>query len=193
MRWDKRYDGSKQSITDRSHCHHSQHPNVHTEQEQTWIRNYHRRNSNISICKLYGKLREEKVYSRHPGSLCRVFVRSGYRKAIESAKKEFKNNGHYDTPIKLGLKWQMNVKHIPKICYAGADDKKFFQYIMLEVASGKRFIYAYRENSSHSTLDFVKRAIVFFKYSPETIQTDKGGEFTFTKNNSNPVFRPALQ
>ena len=35
-----------------------------------------RRNPDISICELYGKLREQKAYTRHPGSLYRVFVRS---------------------------------------------------------------------------------------------------------------------
>lgn len=49
---------------------------------------------------------------------------------------------------------------------------------MLEEASRKRFIYAYEENSSYSTIDFVKRAIIFFGYAPKTIQADNGAEFT---------------
>ena len=49
---------------------------------------------------------------------------------------------------------------------------------MLEEASRERFIYAYRENSSYSTVDFVKRAITYFGYAPNTLQTDNGGEFT---------------
>ena len=53
---------------------------------------------------------------------------------------------------------------------------------MIDEASRKRFIYAYEENSSYSTIDFVKRAIIFFGYAPQIIQTDNGGEFThFTK------------
>lgn len=52
---------------------------------------------------------------------------------------------------------------------------------MIEEASRKRFICAYKEASSYSTVDFVKRAIVFFGYAPEVIQTDNGGEFTHTK------------
>ena len=55
---------------------------------------------------------------------------------------------------------------------------------MIDEASRKRFIYAYEENSSYSTIDFVKRAIIFFGYAPKTIQTDNGAEFThFTKTN----------
>ena len=95
MRWNRLYDGTRESLAPRSHCPHSQHPNAHTEEELTWIRNYHRRNPNISICELYGKLRQEKAYSRHPGSLYRVFVRLGCRKKVESTKKKSKHLGHY--------------------------------------------------------------------------------------------------
>jgi len=180
MRWNKRYDGTKESLYAKSHRPHSPHPNAHTEEELKWIRDYHRRNPNISVSELYGKLREEKAYKRHPGSLYRVFVRLGYRKKVESTKKKSKHQGKYDTPKELGIKWQMDVKYVPTACYVGVDGGKFYQYTMLEEASRKRFIYAYKEQSSYSTVDFFKRAIVFFGYAPNTIQTDNGGEFTHT-------------
>ena len=87
MRWNKQYDGTRESLTPKSHRPLTPHPNAHTEEELKWIRDYHRRNPNISICELYGKLREDKAYSRHPGSLYRVFVRLGYRKKVESDEK----------------------------------------------------------------------------------------------------------
>lgn len=181
MRWNKLYDGTKESLIPKSHRPHSQHPNAHTEQELGWIRNYHRRNPNISICELYGKLRQEKAYSRHPGSLYRVFVRLGYRKKVESTKKKSKHLGHYDTPTELGKKWQMDVKYVPSVCYIGTDGERFYQYTMMEEASRERFIYAYKENSSYSTVDFVQRAIIYFGYAPDIIQTDNGGEFNHTQ------------
>lgn len=181
MRWNKAYDGTKESLTPKSHRPHSEHPNAHTEQELKWIKDYHRRNPDISICELFGKLREDKAYSRHPGSLYRVFVRLGFRKKVESTKKKSKHNGHYDTPTELGVKWQLDVKYVPAACYAGKDDEKFYQYTILEEASRKRFIYPYKEQSGFSTIDFVKRAITYFGYAPTTIQTDNGGEFTNTK------------
>lgn len=75
----------------------------------------------------------------------------------------------------------MDVKYVPTACYVGTDGEKFYQYTMIEEASRKRFIYAYKEHSSYSTVDFFKRAIVFFGYAPETVQTDNGGEFCHTK------------
>ena len=63
----------------------------------------------------------------------------------------------------------------------GTDGEKFYQYTMIEEASRERFIYPYRENSSYSTVDFVQRAIIYFGYAPDIIQTDNGSEFTHTQ------------
>lgn len=49
-----------------------------------------------------------------------------------------------------------DVKFVPKVCYGGKDSQKFYQYTIIEEASRKRFIYAYEENSSYSTIDSVK-------------------------------------
>ncbi len=180
MRWNAQYDGTKESLIPKSHKPHSPHPNAHTEIELKWIKDYHRRNPNISINELYGKLREEKAYSRHPGSLYRVFVRLGFRKRAESTKKKSKHLGEYHTPTRLGEKWQLDVKYVPSACYTNSlgDKQKFYQYTVIEEASRKRFIYAYMEQSSYSTIDFIRRAIIFFGYAPRIIQTDNGCEFT---------------
>lgn len=180
MRWNKKFDGTKESLVDKSHRPKSPHPNAHTEQEIKWIRDLHRRNPHISVCELYGKLRTEKGYSRHPGSLYRVFVRLGYSSKTPSTKKMSKPKP-YDTPIELGVKWQMDVKYVPTICYTGNIPQKFYQYTVLDEASRERFIYPYMEQSSYSTIDFVKRCIDHFGYIPQIIQTDNGSEFTHAK------------
>lgn len=180
MRWNKLYDGTRESLMPKSHKPHTVHPSAHTPEELKWIMNLHRRNPNISVCEMYSKLLEKHAYSRHPGSLYRVFVKLGYRKKVESAKKKSKHNGHYDTPTELGIKWQMDVKYVPSACYVGADGEKFYQYTMIDEASRERFIYPYKEQSSYSTVDFVKRAITYFGYAPQIIQTDNGPEFTHT-------------
>ena len=53
-RWNKKFDGTKQSLENKSHRPLTPHPNAHTEQEIKWIKDYHRRNPNISICELSG-------------------------------------------------------------------------------------------------------------------------------------------
>ena len=124
MRWNKLYDGTRESLIGKSHRPHSPHPNSHTEEELKWIKDYHRRTPSMSICEMYRKLRAEKAYKRHPGSLYRVFVRLGFRERAVSAKIISKHLGKYETPEKPGKKWQMDVKYVPKACYVGQDEKK---------------------------------------------------------------------
>lgn len=178
MRWNKRFDGTKESIEDKSHRPHKKHPNAHTDEEIQWIKNYHRRNPHISVCELYGKLRTDKGYSRHPGSLYRICRKLGYYSKAPSTKKVRKHDGKYDTPNELGVKWQLDVKYVPTACYVGKYPDRFYQYTMIDEASRERFIYPYKEQSSHSTRDFLKRAINYFGYIPQIIQTDNGAEFT---------------
>ena len=189
MRWNKIYDGTRESLMPKSHKPHTPHPNAHTEQEIKWIKDYHRRNPDITVCELYGKLLEDKAYTRHPGSLYRVFVQLGFRKKAESTKKKSRHLGKYDTPTQIGEKWQLDVKYVPNACYAGKDEERFYQYTIIDEASRERFIFPYKEQSGYSTVDFVKRAITYFGYAPKVIQTDNGGEFTnFKKTKRIHIF-----
>lgn len=176
MRWNKKFDGTKESLKDKSHRPKSKHPNAHTEEEIMWIKNYIRRNPNISTNELYGKLRKDKGYNRNPNSLFRVLRKLGYYKNKNKSQKKYTPKP-YDTPKKLGVKWQLDVKYVPTKCYVGEMPDKFYQYTVIDEASRERFIYPYKEQSSYSTVDFIKRAIKYFKYTPQIIQTDNGQEF----------------
>ena len=180
MRWNKKFDGTKESLMDKSHRPHSKHPNAHSDEELKWIKDYHRRNPKISVCELYGKLRTNKGYSRHPGSLYRVYRRLGYTSYAPSTKNKRKPKPH-DTPLAPGIKWQMDMKYVPASCYTGSVPQKFYQYTVIDEATRQRFIYPYMEQSSYSTVDFLKRAIAYFGYQPKILQTDNGSGFTHTK------------
>ena len=188
MRWNKRFDGTRQSLADKSHRPHTAHPSAHTDEELKYIRNYTRRNPNISVNELYGKLKRNKNYTRHCASLYRVLIRQDLVKKKVKAKKTYKPQ-KYDTPSFIGIKWQIDVKAIPKKCYVGEYEVEFFQYTAIDEASRERFIYPYMEQSSYSSVDFIKRAIRYFKYKPFIIQTDNGTEFTHTRetNRIHPV------
>ena len=69
MRWNKRFDGSRESLADKSHRPHTPHPNAHSETELKWIRDLHRRNPHISLLEMYGTLKTNKGYKRHSLSL----------------------------------------------------------------------------------------------------------------------------
>ena len=75
----------------------------------------------------------------------------------------------------------MDVKYVPAACYSGSIPQKFYQYTVIDESSRERFIYPYMEQSNYSTVDFLKRAIDYFGYQPQILQTDNGGEFTHLK------------
>ena len=178
MRWNRRFDGTKDSLRDRSHKPKTPHPRAHTPQEQTWIRNLLRRNPTISLIELYAKLKFQRGYQRHPCSLFRFLRKQGFYKQKTVKPKPYVPKT-YDTPKKLGVKWQLDVKYVPSSCYVGTMPDKFYQYTLIDEASRERFLYAFREQSSYSTIEFVKMAIRYFGYSPQIIQTDNGAEFTY--------------
>jgi len=182
MRWNKKFNGTKESLIDKSHKPLTPHPNAHTEIELKWIKDLIRRNPNISMSELYGKLRTERGYSRTAPSLFRVLRKMNFYVSKEKHNKYIPKK--YDTPTDIGIKWQMDVKYIPIKCYSGTIPEKFYQYTIIDEASRERFIYPYKEQSSYSTIDFVKRAIVYFGYKPQIIQTDNGQEFTYTKRTN---------
>lgn len=90
----------------------------------------------------------------------------------------------YETPKEIGIKWQLDVKYVPKQCYVAKTSDKFHQYTVIDETSRERFIFPYREQSSYSTVDFIKRAVLYFGYSPKIIQTDNGAEFTHIKDTN---------
>ena len=180
MRWNQRYTGDRSSLIDRSHRPYSTHPNAHTEQELTWIRNLWRRNPHSSCLELYGKLLK-RGYTRNPNSLYRIMRRLGY-----IAQSKVKNTSKYtpkpyQTPKVLGKKWQIDVKYVPRQCLSKglAPYTRYYQYTCLDEASRERFIYFYDEQTPMATVNFIKRAIEHFGYKPEEIQTDNGMEFTW--------------
>lgn len=184
MRWNKKFDGTKESLKDKSHAPKTKNQNSHTEEEIRNIKNYLKRNSNISILELYFKLKEKKGYKRHISSLYRIIKKMNlrnYKDNRENYKKKYIPK-KYHTPEKIGEKWQLDVKYVPKNCYVGKIPDKFYQYTVIDEATRERYIFAFKEQSSHSTVKFIEMAIKYFGYKPKEIQTDNGFEFTYFRD-----------
>ena len=75
---------------------------------------FYRRNPHASVCEAYVTLRKNKGYSRHPGSLYRVYARLGFTKQHISPTNNYKPKP-YHTPENIGVKWQMDVKYVPTL------------------------------------------------------------------------------
>ncbi len=178
-RWKKAYDGTLKSLENRSSAPRTPHPNSHTAEEIKHIKDLIRRNPDIGLNELYGKLRLNYAYTRHPVSLYRFLRKHGFFKDCRKRKNYIPKK--YDTPVTIGEKWQLDVKYVPYDCRTKhvTFDMKYYQYTIIDECTRERFIYAYQEQCADSTCDFVRRAILYFGYTPKTIQTDNGQEFTF--------------
>ena len=183
MRWNKKYDGTKESLKDKSHKPLTPHPNSHTKEELSWIWNYIKRNPDITVGELWIKLKRNKGYNRHPGSLYRVLRRNGFKYTIYINHTSKYTPKHYDTPKYLGVKWQIDVKYVPKECLTDSvpKDIRYYQYTCIDEASRERFLYWYDVHSPENTVDFIKRCIEYYGYQPKEIQTDNGTEFTWNQ------------
>lgn len=180
-RWNKKYDGTPESLMDRSHRPLSKHPSAHTDTEIKWIKDLIRRNPHITLCELWYKLRINKSYSRHIGSLYRILRKLGfYNQIIISGTSKYVPK-HYETPKTLGEKWQIDVKYVPIQCMASTmpNDTRFYQYTCIDEASRERFLYWYDSHTPENTVDFLKRCIIYYEYTPLEVQTDNGIEFTW--------------
>ena len=174
-RWKALYNGTLESLENKSTRPHTPHPNTHTQEEVDTIAALFKKKPNITYNEAYGILRNKIAYSRSYGGFYNFIRRNNIRMYKEVEKYVAKP---YDTPEMIGVKWQMDVKFVPTQCYIGQmiyyDDNKYYQYTMIDEASRERFLYPYKEHNIQSTIDFVKRAIVYFGYAPAIIQTENG-------------------
>ena len=185
-RWNRKFDGTKESLIDKSHKPLSKHPNAHTDIEIKWIHNYLRRNPHITLCELWYKLKLNKGYSRHPASLYRFLKKIGFYNQINIKNTSKYQPKPYDTPSNIGVKWQIDVKFVPNECKCDnlPFDKKYYQYTCIDEASRERFIYHYDSHNPSDTVDFIQRCFLFYGYKPKEIQTDNGTEFTWKDRKS---------
>lgn len=179
-RWKAKYDGTLESLQNGSTVPHTPSPKAHTQTEIEHIKKIFEENPDISYAEAYGVLRSEFAYSRTYFGFWRFVSKNGIRQPKEIVQKYVEQP--YNTPEMFAVKMQMDVKVVPKKCKRGEfKHEKDFQYTMIDEATRERFIYPYKEQSTYSTVDFLKRAFVYFGYLPAIVQTDNGTEFTTPK------------
>lgn len=202
-RWRKRYDGSLESLKDKSRRPIS-HPNQHTDEEIELIRNYKRNNRETGLVTLWVKLREVG-YKRTIQGLYHVLQRLGiYEKAPSKAKGQEKVEIIQATYP--GEKVQVDVKHVPTICLTKElqeKGEKYYQYTAIDEFTRIRYTWFTNAHDTYSSSEFVKRAKKYYekqyRIKIKTIQTDNGFEFTnklswngFTKNKKT-IFESTLE
>ena len=180
--WKKRFDGTMESLACQSRRPHH-HPNQHTEEELTLIRNMHRRNPKIGVVELWARLRK-RGYARCVESLWRVLRREGMA-AKEKPKKKYRPKP-YEQMQYPGQRIQIDVKVVPRYCIADPQ-LKLYQYTAIDEYSRYRILGAYPEQSTYSSADFLRKVVAAFArkgVKVECIQTDNGFAFTNRFSNS---------
>ena len=194
-RWKRRFDGSIESLRDLSRRPHH-HPNQHTPEEIKLITDMRRRNPDAGLVVFWAKLMQ-RGYSRSIPGLYPFLKRQGIM-AVHPPNPKYvpKPYEQMDHP---GQRIQIDVKFVPAVCLVGdAKGKRFYQYTAIDEYSRWRFVEAFEEHSSYSSMLFLEHLVKAFPCSIECIQTDNGQEFTkrFSSHGGSdkpPSFRCALK
>ena len=173
--WKRRYDGTVQSLADRSHRP-EHHPNQHTEDEIKLIKDMRRRNPNAGLVVFWVKLRL-RGYKRSITGLYRMLRKLGEpRQTLQNPKYIPKP---YEKMMYPGQRVQVDVKVVPTACIVGdAKGERFYQYTAIDEYSRFRYIEAFREQSTYSSKVFLEHMLKAFPFPVECVQTDNGFEFT---------------
>ena len=174
-RWKRRYDGSIESLRDRSRRPHH-HPNQHTLEEIKLITDMRKRNPNAGLVIFWVKLMQ-RGYSRSITGLYR-FLRKQRIMAVKPANSKYIAKP-YEQMTYPGQRVQIDVKFVPSVCLVNeAKGQKFYQYTAINEYSRWRFVEAFEEHSSYSSAQFLEHLIRAFPCTIECVQTDNGQEFT---------------
>jgi transposase InsO family protein len=184
-RWKRRYDGTLQSLADKSHRPHH-HPNQHTENELKLIKDMRRRNPDAGLVVFWVKLMQ-RGYTRSITGLYRVLRKMG-EMAVKPPNPKYVAKP-YEKMQYPGQRVQIDVKFVPAVCLVGdAKGKKFYQYTAIDEYSRFRYLEAFEEHSSYSSAVFLEHMLKKFPFKVECVQTDNGQEFTKRLGNSqNPT------
>lgn len=175
-RWKTRYNGSIESLRDRSRRPHH-HPNQHTPDEIKLISDMRRRNPHSGLVVFWVKLRQ-RGYSRSISGLYRFLRKHGIMAVkLPNPKYVPKPYQQMDDP---GQRIQIDVKFVPSACLKNSEvlGKKFFQYTAIDEYSRWRFVEAFEEHSTYSSAMFLEHLVKAFPLPIECVQTDNGSEFT---------------
>lgn len=183
-RWKRRYDGTLQSISNRSHKPHS-HPNQHTTEELKLIADMRRRNPAAGLVVFWVKLRQ-RGYSRSVTGLYRVLRKQGEMPVKPPNPKYIPKP--YELMYHPGQRVQVDVKFVPASCLVGdAKGEHFYQYTAIDEFSRFRYLEAFSEHSTYSSKVFLEHMLKAFKFKVECVQTDNGTEFTRHLSNEKPT------
>ncbi|MEG1943167.1 MAG: DDE-type integrase/transposase/recombinase [Angelakisella sp.] len=180
-RWSKRYDGTWQSLVERSHRPHS-HPKRHGAAEEAIILEaFQSKHARYGWDGVYDEA-VNNGYTRSFSGLVYAARRMGLVKAGKASKPPRKHDRRYPELLVPGEKVQIDVKEVPYNCLRGAvkrDGKHLYQWTAIDECTRIRFIYGFEEHTPENSVKFLEMLQKVFPFKIQTVQTDNGTEFTY--------------
>ena len=189
-KWLKRYDGTIDSLEDRSHRPHTS-PNAHTEREIRLIRRCVKKHKWNDLILAYQEMRDRYGYTRSYGGFKRLVSKL---RALKPKKKKKRKPKPYKRADYIGQKVQIDVKFVPNYCVVNG--KKYYEYIAVDECSRWAYRQMYDEHSTYSSYKFLLELIKAAPFPIREIQTDNGREFTNalrTTKGKKTIFEIALE
>ena len=179
-RWCKKYDGTWQSMLEKSHRPHS-HPKRHTPKEEKQIKNsFKKYYARYGWGGVYDDLLR-KGYTRSLSGMIYAAKRLGLKEK-KQPKKKSRVHRRYPELLEPGEKVQIDVKEVPYNCLSGKalkDQKHLYQWTAIDECTRMRFVYGFEEHTPENSVRFLAMVIKAFPFKIKTIQTDNGTEFTY--------------
>lgn len=192
-RWRKRYDGTVQSLANKSRKPHS-HPNQHTQEELELIKHKYRYHGHEGLAQVYRKL-IDSGYKRTYNSMCRQ-IKKLKLKEREKQRSYPKTRYNRMPATYPGERVQIDVKYVPNECIGFASNhSRYYQITAIDEYSRKRYAEIVEENSTYTTSNFVMRMEKGLGFKIESAQTDNGLEFVNDrdKTSKKSMFEKCLE
>ena len=171
-KWEKRWDGSWQSLVEKSHRP-NRHPKAHTAEEIKLMTETRREVGFVSPLLFFQEL-VERGYSRTLGGMKR-FIRKHFGKVAVPSQGENKPKV-YEGGRFPGDKLQIDVKYVPSESVKYAD--KLYQFTAIDECSRWCYREIYNEKSTYAAQQFLLNLLKTSPFPIRLTQTDNGSEFT---------------
>lgn len=171
-KWRKRWDGTRESLEDRSRRpKHS--PRQQTEAEIKLVKRQAKRYKWRDIILAYQGARE-RGYKRSFGCFSKTVRKLQEQKPWKARKK--RTNKPYQRADYPGQKVQVDVKYVPSECVT--DGNKYYQYTAVDECTRWTYRCMYNEHSTYSSVQFLHQLVKACPFQIKRIQTDNGTEWT---------------
>ena len=171
-KWRKRWDGTRESLEDRSRRpKHS--PRQQTEAEIKLVKRQAKRYKWRDIILAYQGARE-RGYKRSFGCFSKTVRKLQEQKGWKARKK--RTNKPYQRADYPGQKVQVDVKYVPSECVT--DGNKYYQYTAVDECTRWTYRCMYNEHSTYSSVQFLHQLVKACPFQIKRIQTDNGTEWT---------------